>query len=569
MKSKKNTNPLDILKKIDLNFEEKLVIKKIKININEEYDKNIFDENVFISNINSYFYFIGSLLEDKIIIPKDNFFYFEDFKSPIKDLMVAFKIFYNTSLFNHFNELKDLKERFHYEYLNLNIDFKTFKLFFIIKNKIYHRYEDILKYILLVEDYEKEKNKEIVFNKRFLNSEENNEKKEIYLAILKLFEELKNITDFFNDYNFKVLKEYDYYRYPEQNFFPKDIFETYIAHLSEHLDKLSLSNKNLKNNLIKLISNKNKTEKSKVIISRLPENESIYENPQIIYNVISHLDAITVNDEIISKIESLYETHPHFSEVIDYILLSVSSNLRKDKLLKFKPILLLGTNGIGKSTFINDLNNIFNLINNSINYGSITTPAEISGLTAMWRTGSVGFITKVINTNNFYNPIVIFEEIDKAVNESHNGNVLSPLYDLFEKRTAEKFYDNYLTQTMDFSNVNYIATANKIKNIDYGIINRFTVFNISPPNNSQIPKVVNSIYNNLIKNDLFDNIIIDEKGINSIINSIIAHKINNIRAISKMIEKILMEASLLHKSNDIFIIDYICDEYLTKKETLH
>ena len=570
MNSNKDYRPFDILIKIDPNFIQNLDFEKTVAKLNEKK----FNEIALIENINYYLYFIGSLLEDKIITPRSSYFRFSDFKTPMKELMMTFKIFYNTGVFDYYYTTTSISSYLPVTYTNLNIDLKIIKLLFMIKKRIFGKnklFDKIEENISIIEEHMiKIESKSMLFNASAFRAKvhKDNEKKNNYA---NLFEVVYDICKLFNEYNLKLSNKYIFYKDGLDNIFPKSKLEHEKWLLEEHLNKIILQDRNIKESLMDLIDSKEYSDidTAKKIISSFPDNEVTYENPYLIYNLIGYLDAIKINQDKILEIENLYKIHPHFSEVIDYILISVNSNLRGSNILRFRPILLVGSNGIGKTTFINDLNAIFNLSNNTINYGSVTIPSEISGLTSIWRTGTSGFISKVVNLNSVYNPIVIFEEIDKSISGTHNGNVLAPLYDLFEKRTAKIFYDNYLGKTLDFSYVNYIATANNIKNIDYGIINRFTIFNIEKPKSEHMDNIIRSIYKELKKDDLYGNIVIDEEGIKSIINATIFHKINNIRAISKMIEKTLMQASLFNKNNDLFIIDYISDDYLNKDNTLH
>jgi ATP-dependent Lon protease len=257
--------------------------------------------------------------------------------------------------------------------------------------------------------------------------------------------------------------------------------------------------------------------------------------------------------------------------IIDYLCLYLNVNLKNNGVLNFKPILLLSKNGIGKSSFLRKLSNIFNLYNNFINYSSITTPSEISGLTPMWRTGNVGFIAQCINNNNVYNPIIILEELDKANKNHYNGNIFTPLFDLLEKRSASIFYENGLATNINFSYVNFIATANNLSEVNFGILNRFKIFEIEEPKDLDMFNIVNSIYKDYLEEDLFKNLTINEDGIRSISNACVLSNIKNVRAISKMIEDILIDGlnNLIDNNLESFEIDYLSDKYLMENKTLH
>lgn len=302
--------------------------------------------------------------------------------------------------------------------------------------------------------------------------------------------------------------------------------------------------------------------------NRYPSEHAAYRNHSNL-NILSYLQPLSVDAQILERIKGLKNSYPNFNEIIDYLEICLKMNIRKDNALRFKPILILGNNGLGKSAFINEINNIFNINANTINIGNLTTPAEISGSTSLWSSGQPGFLSKTVIRNKCYNPIIVLEEVDKVITSHHNGRIMAPLYDLLEHRSASDFYENFFSVSFDFSYVNYIATANTLENIDKGIINRFRVFTVNNPKEEDLLAVVNSIYSQLKKDSLFDLVEIDALGLRAISNAFIHNEIRNVRKISKFIEDLLMEAALANDSDEVFVIDYLDDGYTAHSKTIH
>lgn len=568
MKKKPIHSPIEILKKIDYNIT--FEIDKMKI-LNSPVEP--YDEDVMESSLNIYLYAVASLIENKNVYPKNNSFDFNDFITDFKDLMLAFKIFYKSSLF-------DLVFTTPFNIINAN----NFKFSILLKNiilyyKLQNRIDNKVNCPIIIKKFEEigkimDEFTHSDFNKVIYNINAYQPYAYDYMNkllnkdTLEIFQYISNINSFLYNYLNNVDSNFSYYRIDNEKYSVERVEEIELSVLEKHLEHIGVD-KNFSKKLLKITKERVINKNAKTIISSLPAHDTIYENPISIFNIIGRINSIDIEQNHLLELNKLYDIHPHFEEVIDYLILSLKSNLRNSKILKFKPILLVGPNGIGKTSFLMDVSKIFNMSNNFINYGSLTTPTEICGLTSMWRTGQLGFVSKAININNVYNPIIILEEIDKTVKSSHNGNVYAPLYDLLEKRTSEMFFDNYLGVSLNMSHVNFLATANKLSNIDFGISNRFRIFNINHPEDKDIFDIVNSIYNNLIKEDIFDIVRIEKDGLRSIANSCISHKLKNIRAISKMIEDILMEGIENHEGNDVFIIDYISDAYLNKNSTLH
>lgn len=302
--------------------------------------------------------------------------------------------------------------------------------------------------------------------------------------------------------------------------------------------------------------------------NRYPSEQATYRNESYLH-ILSYLKPLTVDCSLLDKVKELKINYPHFYEIIDYLEICLKMNIRKNGVLNFKPILILGKNGIGKSAFIDEINNIFNIYMNAVNIGNMTTPSEIAGSTSLWNTGQPGFVSKTVIRNKCYNPIIVLEEMDKVVTGNANGRIMAPLYDLLEQRSAEDFYENFFSVSFDFSYVNYIATANSLENIDKGIINRFRVFTIKSPREEELPAIIKSIYSQLKKDSIFDLVEINEIGLKSIANAFAHEKILNVRKIYKFMEDLLMDASQFNESNDVYIIDYLDDGYISHSTTLH
>lgn len=368
-----------------------------------------------------------------------------------------------------------------------------------------------------------------------------------------------------------ILSKFDYYRVNQNEYvYPKQFSEQlleeeslmiekhikgFVPKYDEYMENFR-SNRTYSRNVQKII-----------ITGKYPREETVYEN-YMYANILTYLNVLTVDNEVISKIIALKEKFPHFQEVINYLEVSMRANKRKNNTLKFKPILLIGDNGIGKSAFINEVNKIFKLFNNTINIGSLSTPAEISGSTSLWKSAQPGFIAKVVIQNNTCNPIVILEEMDKVSN-IYNSNIFSPLYDLLEKNSSSKFFENFFAVPFDFSNINFIGTANKYKNIDKGILNRFRIFNISSPKEKDMYPIVKSVYEELKEDDIYDLIEINDKGLRAIANAFVDRNIFNIRALSKFMNELLMNAVMDNKEEENYVVDNLDDSYIAYSSTVH
>jgi len=625
-------NPVEIIMSIShntkINYTMINLINKNKM-VEPEYPfvKTDLNENILHSKLTFIFYFIASIVEGKAIIPKyHNKIDKRDFSSNIDKLYEIYGEYIKSLSALNFLKTNKFDIEFTSEILNLKVLSLINELnpsFCPKLTKVYTDIIDVLNNLSLEElnneEYinkslkKKLENQDIELNKfvkmiqssmnfsksdfKLFNKDEHfklillseNDKRNELLKIItdgvsKLYvyekmllnnlgitikqetekEPIKEIAEY-------ILSRFDYYRVDQNEYvYPKEFSEQLLDEESRMIEEhikgfVPMYTEYMKNFRTNRTYNRNV---QKIITpGKYPREESVYEN-YMYANILTYLNVLTVDNEVINKIIALKEKFPHFQEVIDYLEVSIRANKRKNNKLKFKPILLMGNNGIGKSAFINELNKIFKLFNNTINIGSLTTPAEISGSTSLWKSAQPGFISKVIIQNNTCNPIIVLEEMDKVSNR-YNANILSPLYDLLEKNSASNFFENFFAVPFDFSNINFIGTANKYENIDKGILNRFRIFNISSPKEKDMYPIVKSVYKELKEDDIYDLIEINDNGLRAIANAFTDKNIFNIRALSKFIDDLLMNAVMDNKEEENYVIDNLDDSYITHSNTVH
>lgn len=252
---------------------------------------------------------------------------------------------------------------------------------------------------------------------------------------------------------------------------------------------------------------------------------------------------IMVTETIINQVMELKNSYPHFSEIIDFLVINLKSNmLFGDGVMNIKPILLYGQNGIGKSAFIHEISEILDLHGNFINMGSVMTTSELCGLDSGFGTAKPGFFVNGILKNNVVNPILILDELDKVVTSGHNGKVQAPLYDVLETKSSQKFQESYFHHSFDFSHINFMATCNSLDTIDKGVIDRFTLFTVELPTIEMLPAIIKSVYTTLKKDKMYRPVSITEVELEKFIKNCQMKNINNVRQISKMIGNILMSS---------------------------
>ena len=200
----------------------------------------------------------------------------------------------------------------------------------------------------------------------------------------------------------------------------------------------------------------------------------------------------------IARLDTLYSSHPHMKEVIDFIreMLIFAVTLKNGELI-FPPILLNGPPGTGKSRFIQDVAAILKSPSKMIDMGVVSAAFLISGLSDRWKSGQQGHVTNTLMTEWCANPIIAFEEIDKATGREQYP-ALNALYTLLEPNSAKEFTDEYLNVKSNCSYINWFATCNNLNEVASPIRSRFHCFTISKPNAEQRCTIAYSMYKSLL-----------------------------------------------------------------------
>lgn len=218
---------------------------------------------------------------------------------------------------------------------------------------------------------------------------------------------------------------------------------------------------------------------------------------------------ITLTPEKKEKVIKLGEKYPNMREVINYLLQCFeASSMRKHKDISFRPFVLVGGPGCGKTSFVTDLGII--LLGQKaikIDLGNDVANFTISGSDPSYKDSRHGLIIESMFKNDEHgpikNPLIHFDELDK-VDSKVNHSIETVFYSILEKNTARRFLDNFIGINVDASGINYIFTANTLENIPAPIINRLRVFQIPDYTHEQLKEcVIENFYQNWLNfNDM-------------------------------------------------------------------
>ena len=163
--------------------------------------------------------------------------------------------------------------------------------------------------------------------------------------------------------------------------------------------------------------------------------------------------------------------------------------------LKFRPLLLVGPAGVGKSRFARRLAQIAGVGYRYLNAGGKSSGADFVGNGRSHEAPTPCAPAEAIFRSRFANPIMFVDEIDKAAKNLAAGKLEDALLAVLEPETARRYYDECLQADVDLFYVNYMLAANDRMNINDIMRSRVSVETVEKPPSDAFPHIARSIMN--------------------------------------------------------------------------
>ncbi|TCV90652.1 AAA family ATPase [Sulfurirhabdus autotrophica] len=196
-------------------------------------------------------------------------------------------------------------------------------------------------------------------------------------------------------------------------------------------------------------------------------------------------------------IDSLYESSPNFTEVIDNFKKHMSLAISGNEPMQITPILLLGEPGLGKTYFAKSVAKILGTGFEFISMSSLTAGWVLSGASSQWTNAKPGKVAQSLVNGEYANPLITLDEVDKAGGDSRY-DPMGALYSLLEQDTAKHFKDEFIEVSVDASHILWIATANDESSIPEPILNRMNVYTIERPDYEGSLKIALAVYQDIL-----------------------------------------------------------------------
>jgi hypothetical protein len=180
---------------------------------------------------------------------------------------------------------------------------------------------------------------------------------------------------------------------------------------------------------------------------------------------------------------ALFEESPWLQPAIELIWRDMRRFAREGLGLKFRPILLDGPPGIGKTHLARRVAELSGLPELNFDVGSSTEGWRITGMNRGWGSSYPSSILSCILDMGCANPVVFIDEIDKAGTcYSKTGvstSIVTSLLPLIEPRSAYGWECPFYGCKFDMSHVNWILASNQVELVPEPLRTRVQVVPLS------------------------------------------------------------------------------------------
>jgi hypothetical protein len=178
---------------------------------------------------------------------------------------------------------------------------------------------------------------------------------------------------------------------------------------------------------------------------------------------------------------SLAAEFPYAINVIDFAL----ADLIGRPTAHFRPLLLVGDPGAGKSYFGRRLGEVLGLTIWRTDAAQSDGNA-FGGTDRRWHSAEPCHPLLAIARGGNANPMILIDELEKAGTRSDYGRLWDCLLGLLEPETSARYPDPALQITLDLSHASYVATANTLDPIPSPLRDRFRIVSFPKPSRADL-----------------------------------------------------------------------------------
>jgi hypothetical protein len=185
--------------------------------------------------------------------------------------------------------------------------------------------------------------------------------------------------------------------------------------------------------------------------------------------------------------EALRAEFPHALSAIDLML----GDLRPGEPLRFRPFLLLGSAGSGKSRMARRLCDLVNVKLRRFD-GAGSSDNAFGGTPKRWTSATPCVPLQAVAEARIANPVLLIDEVDKS-GRGQSGALTDSLMPFLEVETSRAYPDPCFETEADLSFVNYVMTANDDTKLPSPLRDRVRVIRVPAPGVEHLESLARSI----------------------------------------------------------------------------
>ena len=193
-------------------------------------------------------------------------------------------------------------------------------------------------------------------------------------------------------------------------------------------------------------------------------------------------------------IAALREEAPWMGAAIDRIAEQSAMQLWAGQpWLSFRPLLLLGPPGTGKTHLARRIGELSGVGGVTLSLAGVSSNAELAGNARGSRHPQPSFPAMAMLRTGTANPVVVLDEVEKT-STSDMGDPVATLLGMLERTTARRYFDGCLAADVDLSHVNWVLTANRIDCLPMSLLSRVEVVEVTGPGPEHAEIVLTSLW---------------------------------------------------------------------------
>lgn len=223
------------------------------------------------------------------------------------------------------------------------------------------------------------------------------------------------------------------------------------------------------------------------------------------YRCIEGIDLeIRHHDDIVGVRRQLVAEFPYAARIIDTMLMPTLRRVSAGKRgIVIEPTLLHGGPGLGKSRFARRFAELLGLHAKTVCVAA-SADDQIFGLSRGWTSAHGSVVLDACRDGLCANPVIILDEIDKAITGSSNGNVQNKILPLLERSENRAYHEPFLAVPCDFSLVGWILTANSQETISAPLRSRLRTLQMPEPLPEHVPVIVRNMLQDIAQEQELD-----------------------------------------------------------------